>query len=260
MSGNFLQPLPKRSNGNFGDFGSGGSKPGKVPQSVAINETIDKLKIGESGALTATVTYSDGSVVNSADNPSVVIWNVSDDSILTISETGKYEAVAVGLANVTVSVSADNTITDIVDVTVVIDADFECILDDASNANGTVYRLNDDSYCKPDLEQAYQVDDSVRAKMFLLLNDYYSGSGAKNMRLGESTSSTGVNLHRKWRKFDALKITIMRQADFGLLVVTAQWGLNHANEYDSKDAQKVVDFIRNNVKSIYLFKIEQLIV
>ncbi|EID0698373.1 hypothetical protein LA277_003516 [Vibrio parahaemolyticus] len=80
------------------------------PVSVVINETISSLNVGDTGSLTATVSYSDSSQVNSADTPSVVNWSSSDAAVLTIDATGNYEAISSGNASVTVQVSSDSSI------------------------------------------------------------------------------------------------------------------------------------------------------
>ncbi|EOD9553482.1 hypothetical protein ACJ7RV_002606 [Vibrio parahaemolyticus] len=80
------------------------------PVSVVINETISSLNVGDTGSLTATVSYSDSSQVNSADTPSVVNWSSSDAAVLTIDATGNYEAISSGTASVTVQVSSDGSI------------------------------------------------------------------------------------------------------------------------------------------------------
>ncbi|EQB7930183.1 hypothetical protein ACYUFO_003513 [Vibrio parahaemolyticus] len=80
------------------------------PVSVVINETISSLNVGDTGSLTATVSYSDSSQVNSADTPSVVNWSSSDAAVLTIDATGNYEAISSGTASVTVQVSSDSSI------------------------------------------------------------------------------------------------------------------------------------------------------
>ncbi|EOK5954632.1 hypothetical protein ACM6X7_003131 [Vibrio parahaemolyticus] len=80
------------------------------PVSVVINETISSLNVGDTGSLTATVSYSDSSQVNSADTPSVVNWSSSDADVLTIDATGNYEAISSGTASVTVQVSSDSSI------------------------------------------------------------------------------------------------------------------------------------------------------
>ncbi|HHG3156701.1 TPA: hypothetical protein ACPVXI_001947 [Vibrio parahaemolyticus] len=80
------------------------------PVSVVINETISSLNVGDTGSLTATVSYSDSSQVNSADTPSVVNWSSSDAAVLTIDATGNYEAISSGTASITVQVSSDSSI------------------------------------------------------------------------------------------------------------------------------------------------------
>ncbi|HCH4149599.1 Ig-like domain-containing protein [Vibrio parahaemolyticus] len=82
------------------------------PVSVVINETISSLNVGDTGSLTATVSYSDSSQVNSADTPSVVNWSSSDESKLTIDSYGNYMTLNTGDVTVTAASSENNSITD----------------------------------------------------------------------------------------------------------------------------------------------------
>ncbi|EQB7928900.1 hypothetical protein ACYUFO_002193 [Vibrio parahaemolyticus] len=118
MSGNFLKPLEVMDNGNFGFITDDSGTPSITVSSVSINEALNLLLLGESGALTATVTYSDSSEVNSVDNPNVVDWNSSDELILTVDSTGVYSAIGLGDVAITSISTEDITIFDSISLTV----------------------------------------------------------------------------------------------------------------------------------------------
>ena len=67
-------------------------------ESIKINENIEELNIGESKQLTANILPS-----NTTDKK--VIWKSSDESIVTITETGKITAKRTGIAKITASTS-----------------------------------------------------------------------------------------------------------------------------------------------------------
>ncbi|MDG3034180.1 Ig-like domain-containing protein [Vibrio parahaemolyticus] len=92
---------------------------------VTINETIGSLIVGDSGSLTATVKYSDNTEINSADNPSVVNWSSSNESALTIDESGSYSAVDVGNSIVTVTSIESAEVSDSVLIFITESFDFE---------------------------------------------------------------------------------------------------------------------------------------
>ncbi|EIO4560654.1 Ig domain-containing protein [Vibrio parahaemolyticus] len=84
--------------------------------SVSINETIDHVNDGDFGTLTAAVTYSDSSVINSSDDASVVSWRTSDSSVITIDENGNYTVISAGSATITATSTEDTSIFDEVSV------------------------------------------------------------------------------------------------------------------------------------------------
>lgn len=113
MSGNFVRPFLRLGNGNFGFVdGTSASPPPMTIVSVTINESIESLTIGNSGSLTATVTYSDSSLINSADNASVVSWGSSDSSVIAIDDSGNYTVISAGNATITATSTEDTSIFD----------------------------------------------------------------------------------------------------------------------------------------------------
>ncbi|WJK28387.1 Ig-like domain-containing protein [Vibrio parahaemolyticus] len=84
-----------------------------VPSSVIVSSFPDTVFSGDTGTLTATVTYVDEHVISTSDNPSVVQWTSSNESILTIDSNGAYTAIAGGDVTVTaLAVSEDETYDD----------------------------------------------------------------------------------------------------------------------------------------------------
>ncbi|EPE2695886.1 Ig-like domain-containing protein [Vibrio alginolyticus] len=98
------------------------------PVSVVINETISSLNVGDTGSLTATVSYSDSSQVNSADIPSIVNWSSSDESVLTVDISSNYEALNKGDVTVTATSAEDSSLTDSLTINVESSFDFEIII------------------------------------------------------------------------------------------------------------------------------------
>lgn len=119
MSGNFLKPLDIMDNGNFGLITDKPKLPSIRVSSVTINETLNLLLPGDNGTLTATVKYSDNSEVNSTDDPSVVGWESSDESILAVDSSGGYIANGNGDATITARSSDSPTVFDSLNITVV---------------------------------------------------------------------------------------------------------------------------------------------
>ncbi|EPX4128825.1 Ig-like domain-containing protein [Vibrio alginolyticus] len=84
-----------------------------VPSSIIVSSFPDTVFSGDTGTLTATVTYVDEHVISTSDNPSVVQWTSSNESILTIDSNGVYRAIAGGDVTVTaLAVSEDETYDD----------------------------------------------------------------------------------------------------------------------------------------------------
>lgn len=84
-----------------------------VPSSMVVSSFPDTVFSGDTGTLIATVTYVDEHVISTSDNPSVVQWTSSNESILTIDSNGTYTAIAGGDVTVTaLAVSEDETYDD----------------------------------------------------------------------------------------------------------------------------------------------------
>ncbi|AYO07254.1 phage tail protein I [Vibrio parahaemolyticus] len=83
-----------------------------VPVSVAISGIPESLAPGDAGRLTATVSYNDSTSTSSLDEPSVVSWLSSDESIITVDANGNYSAVASGSVTITATSTEDADIND----------------------------------------------------------------------------------------------------------------------------------------------------
>ncbi|MGD1525606.1 Ig-like domain-containing protein [Vibrio harveyi] len=122
------------------------------PVSVVINETINNLNVGDTGRLTATVSYSDDSQVNSSDTPNVVNWSSSDESILVIDGNGNYTALDVGELTITAT-SSDPEISS--SVTLSVSEDFDFILTLGSRGGTEAFRVGFEMGSFGDIEGSY---------------------------------------------------------------------------------------------------------
>lgn len=71
---------------------------------IKINEKIESLEVGESKALTATITHNNATDKN-------IIWKSSDEKIATVSEAGVIIAKAAGTVEITATSSNQKTST-----------------------------------------------------------------------------------------------------------------------------------------------------
>ncbi|MEF1158849.1 phage tail protein I [Vibrio parahaemolyticus] len=78
-----------------------------APVSIAISGMPESLAPGDTGQLIATVSYNDGTSANSLDEPSVVEWSSSDETIISIDDAGNYNALASGSVTITATSTED---------------------------------------------------------------------------------------------------------------------------------------------------------
>ncbi|EOG1476790.1 phage tail protein I [Vibrio parahaemolyticus] len=83
-----------------------------VPVSVVISGIPESLAPGDAGRLTAAVLYNDSTSASSLDEPSVVSWLSSEESIITVDANGNYSAVASGSVTITATSTEDADISD----------------------------------------------------------------------------------------------------------------------------------------------------
>ncbi|WP_050498044.1 phage tail protein I [Vibrio parahaemolyticus] len=78
-----------------------------APVSIVISGMPEFLAPGDVGQLVATVSYNDGTSANSLDEPSVVEWSSSDETIISIDDAGNYSALASGSVTITATSTED---------------------------------------------------------------------------------------------------------------------------------------------------------
>lgn len=71
---------------------------------IQINEKIDNIEVGESKTLTATITPSDATDKN-------ITWKSSDESVATVTQSGKIVAKKAGVVDITATSSNGKTST-----------------------------------------------------------------------------------------------------------------------------------------------------
>ncbi|EPS5918250.1 Ig-like domain-containing protein [Vibrio parahaemolyticus] len=173
----------------------GGGEAVINPVSVSINETISQLSIGDTGSLTATVTYSDGSQINSSDSPSVVNWSSSDESILVIDGNGNYTALQVGELTITAT-SSDPEIS--ASVTLSVSEDFDFIITLGSRSGTEAFRIGFEEGSFGDIDGAYpdgmKIDKCEISSTFAEDPSYYN-SDYINLSAEESSTLWNGWLH-----------------------------------------------------------------
>ncbi|MGD1455288.1 Ig-like domain-containing protein [Vibrio harveyi] len=72
-----------------------------LPISASISNVPSAVFKGDSGTLSATVTYSDGNSITTAEDASIVAWSSSNEAILTVDSSGNFKAIDSGMVTVT---------------------------------------------------------------------------------------------------------------------------------------------------------------
>ncbi|GAM66357.1 surface protein Lk90-like protein [Vibrio sp. JCM 19236] len=117
MSGLYLHEMGQRGM-RLKAKGGGITPPPVTVTAVAINEILGSLTVGDTAALTTTVTYSNGATSDSGDMPSIISWSSTDGAVIAIDSNGSLEALSVGSASLTATSSENNSISDSIDVSV----------------------------------------------------------------------------------------------------------------------------------------------
>ncbi|EHJ9983626.1 phage tail protein I [Vibrio parahaemolyticus] len=94
------------------------SREAIAPTAVSISGATAALEPGDSGQLVATVSYNNDTSVSTVDNPAIVTWSSSNESVLTIDENGNYVATAFGSVTITATSTEDSVISSSVDTLV----------------------------------------------------------------------------------------------------------------------------------------------
>ncbi len=197
------------------------------PVGVVINETIGSLEVGDSGQLTATVSYNDSSQVNSADTPSVVNWSSSDESKLTIDSDGNFSCLSDGWVDITVSSSEDETITDSISVLVGYELAYSIVVGEISSSLAHGYRkvTTGDDIGSVDNSDWPDENGNVIAEL----------AGFQYLRSTTSDHSGFLNAYprAKFRNYDAINIKIVNKTTGSEFDDSLVWPfISDSNQYE----------------------------
>ncbi|EJC6763987.1 Ig-like domain-containing protein [Vibrio parahaemolyticus] len=206
-----------------------------VPSSVIVSSFPDTVFSGDTGTLTATVTYVDEHVISTSDNPSVVQWTSSNESILTIDSNGAYTAIAGGDVTVTaLAVSEDETyddsvfqtitktITAVVPTAVSITTPVpELAVGDTGRTTASVTYNNGIAVSSTDNPSVVNWNSSDSTKASIDANGYYSALAKSDEVTFTATSSEDATLSNgatfKITDFDYTKTKLVTPANLWLI-------------------------------------------
>jgi len=120
-------------------------------ESVSLDRKIISMKVGENEILTATINPNDATNKN-------LIWDSSNESVLTIDQSGRIVAVSSGSSDITVT-SIDGNKTDICKVTVE-NAEIPLTINSIADISQTINQ--NDSYSPPTTVEALMSDNSKK--------------------------------------------------------------------------------------------------
>ncbi|PNP21952.1 hypothetical protein AL471_014345 [Vibrio alginolyticus] len=206
-----------------------------VPLSIVVSSFLDTVFAGDTGTLTATVTYVDDHVISTSDNPSVVHWTSSNESILTIDSNGTYTAIAGGDVTVTaLAVSEDETyddsvcqnitktITAVVPTAVSITTPVpELAVGDAGRTTASVTYNNGSVVSSTDNPSVVNWSSSDSTKASIDANGYYSALAQSDAVTFTATSSENATLSNgvtfKITDFDYTKTKLVTPSNLWLI-------------------------------------------
>ncbi|EIU6843970.1 Ig domain-containing protein [Vibrio parahaemolyticus] len=206
-----------------------------VPSSIIVSSFPDTVFSGDTGTLTATVTYVDEHVISTLDNPSVVQWTSSNESILTIDSNGAYTAIAGGDVTVTaLAVSEDETyddsvfqtitktITAVVPTAVFITSPVpELAVGDTGRTTASVTYNNGIVVSSTDNPPVVNWSSSDSTKASIDANGYYSALAKSDAVTFTATSSGDATLSNgatfKITDFDYTKTKLVTPANLWLI-------------------------------------------
>ncbi|EGR0718681.1 hypothetical protein B7489_08660 [Vibrio alginolyticus] len=211
-----------------------------VPSSIIVSSFPDAVFSGDTGTLTATVTYVDEHVISTSDNPSVVQWTSSNESILTIDSNGAYRAIAGGDVTVTaLAVSEDETyddsvfqtitktITAVVPTAVSITTPVpELAVGDTGRTTASVTYNNGIAVSSTDNPSVVNWSSSDSTKASIDANGYYSALAKSDEVTFTATSSENATLSNG----AAFKITDFDYTKTKLITPSDLWLITPANE------------------------------
>lgn len=211
-----------------------------VPSSIIVSSFPDTVFSGDTGTLTATVTYVDEHVISTSDNPSVVQWTSSNESILTIDSNGAYTAIAGGDVTVTaLAVSEDETyddsvfqtitktITAVVPTAVSITTPVpELAVGDTGRTTASVTYNNGIAVSSTDNPSVVNWSSSDSTKASIDANGYYSALAKSDEVTFTATSSENATLSNG----ATFKITDFDYTKTKLITPSNLWLITPANE------------------------------
>ncbi|HGS5009609.1 TPA: Ig-like domain-containing protein [Vibrio parahaemolyticus] len=211
-----------------------------VPSSIVVSSFPDTVFSGDTGTLTATVTYVDEHVISTSDNPSVVQWTSSNESILTIDSNGTYTAIAGGDVTVTaLAVSEDETYDDSVfqtitkTITAVVPTDVsittpvpELAVGDTGRTTASVTYNNGSVVSSTDNPSVVNWISSDSTKASIDANGYYSALAQSDAVTFTATSSENATLSNGV----TFKITDFDYTKTKLVTPSNLWLITPANE------------------------------
>ncbi|MDF5665645.1 Ig-like domain-containing protein [Vibrio parahaemolyticus] len=211
-----------------------------VPSSIIVSSFPDTVFSGDTGTLTATVTYVDEHVISTSGNPSVVQWTSSNESILTIDSNGAYTAIAGGDVTVTaLAVSEDETyddsvfqtitktITAVVPTAVSITTPVpELAVGDTGRTTASVTYNNGIAVSSTDNPSVVNWSSSDSTKASIDANGYYSALAKSDEVTFTATSSENATLSNG----ATFKITDFDYTKTKLVTPSNLWLITPANE------------------------------
>ncbi|HHX8665290.1 TPA: Ig-like domain-containing protein [Vibrio alginolyticus] len=211
-----------------------------VPSSIVVSSFPDTVFAGDTGTLTATVTYVDDHVISTSDTPSVVQWTSSNESILTIDSNGTYTAIAGGDVTVTaLAVSEDETyddsvfqnitktITTVVPTAVSITTPVpELVVGETGRTTASVTYNNGSVVSSTDNLSVVNWSSSDSTKASINANGYYSALEQSDAVTFTATSSENATLSSG----ATFKITDFDYTKTKLVTPSNLWLITPANE------------------------------
>ncbi|HHF3249096.1 TPA: Ig-like domain-containing protein [Vibrio alginolyticus] len=211
-----------------------------VPSSIIVSSFPDAVFSGDTGTLTATVTYVDEHVISTSDNPSVVQWTSSNESILTIDSNGAYRAIAGGDVTVTALAGSEDetyddsvfqtitkTITAVVPTAVSITTPVpELAVGDTGRTTASVTYNNGIAVSSTDNPSVVNWSSSDSTKASIDANGYYSALAKSDEVTFTATSSENATLSNG----ATFKITDFDYTKTKLITPSNLWLITPANE------------------------------
>ncbi|HHY0551940.1 TPA: Ig-like domain-containing protein [Vibrio parahaemolyticus] len=214
--------------------------------SLIIDASDLSLNLGDFGRVIATLTYDNGFVRNSIDDPTIVSWSTSDASIVTIDEDGNYTVNAAGDVTITATSTEDSAITDVVNITTTIDYDFVLTVGHPSTSY-FYYGYSQSNYGNVE-PNAW--GDSKHA--IIGLGAHTEGSSPAIYPLSFSCDAMDL-----WNDLQNIKLKFFTETEFVESPASNGFRYTQSGAYTFDDAMDVYVLLRENVdKSVYVKVLE----